>query len=300
MKLQHKKLFGYLLIISLVIILCSCKPSTAVSQRFYFNTYCSITVYQAPENMGEIFEKVWSRMAEIEKHISRTDENSTVSALNRGENIEIDPDTAYMISLSEQFYSLTDGLFSPYLGQVIELWGIGTGDERVPSEAEIQAALAVRKYDFGAVGKGYASDEAAKILKENGIESAIINFGGNVCTVGYKKTGSFSFMKTPFTVGIRNPGSSRSDYLKVVKIHDGCVVTSGIYERAFEVDGKLYGHILNAYTGYPAESAVLSATVTGPLGSICDALSTSCYLLGPQGSEALLELFPDYSVEFVL
>ncbi len=250
--------------------------------------------------MDEVFEKLWLRMTEIEKHISRTDENSTVSALNRGERVEIDTDTAYMIRVAEEFYALTDGLFSPYLGSLIEKWGIGTGDERVPTEEEIRGALAERKYDFGAIGKGYASDEAARILKENGVKSAIINFGGNVCTIGYKKTGPLSFMKTLFSIGIRDPLSDRADYVKVVKVHDLCVVTSGIYERSFEVDGVLYGHILNPYTGYPAEGEVLSATVTGPLGVICDALSTSCFLLGPEGSESLLELFPDYSVEFVL
>lgn len=239
-------------------------------------------------------------MAELEKHISRTDENSTVAALNRGEDVVLDEDTAYMIALSEQFYDLTDGLFSPYLGEVLQLWGIGTGSERVPSEEEIKEALAVKKYDFGAIGKGYASDEAARILKENGIESAIINFGGNVCALGYKKTGPFSFMKSPFTIGIRDPNSDRADYVRTVEVHDESVVTSGIYERSFEIDGKVYGHIFNAYTGSPAESSVLSATVTGPLGVICDALSTACYLLGQEGSASLLELFPDYSVEFII
>ncbi len=130
--------------------------------------------------------------------------------------------------------------------------------------------------DLGGIAKGYIADRLAEFLTDRGVESAVINLGGNVETVGSKEDGS------SWTVGIERPYSDRTELMGKVSLNDGTLVTSGIYERNFEEDGVLYHHVLDPDTGYPAESDLEAVTIMAGRGNsaFCDGLSTVCLILG--------------------
>ncbi len=128
--------------------------------------------------------------------------------------------------------------------------------------------------DLGAIAKGYAADEVAKILKENGVQHAIINLGGNVLTLGG------NLEDKPWKIGIQNPFNQRGEYLGIISVQDETIVTSGTYERYFEQDGKKYHHILDPMTGYPVENDIASVSIITKKSIDGDGNSTSVLLLG--------------------
>ena len=120
-----------------------------------------------------------------------------------------------------------------------------------------------------AIGKGYAADEAAKVLRQSGIKDGIVDLGGNIVVLGKKK------------IGIQNPKSGKTgDYMSIIEVQDCSVVTSGSYERNFSKDGKTYHHILNPKKGYPSDSGLLSATVIFESSQDADAVATTLFTLG--------------------
>ena len=136
--------------------------------------------------------------------------------------------------------------------------------------------------DLGAVAKGYISGRLKEYLRAMDCDSAVINLGGNVSTLGRKPDGSY------FRVGVQKPFSDRGETAAVVEMGEGCVISSGTYERCFEQDGRLYHHILSAKTGYPAETGLTQATVIGSDDMLCDTLSTVCILLGKERAENVI------------
>lgn len=127
--------------------------------------------------------------------------------------------------------------------------------------------------DLGAVGKGYAADEAAAVLRENGVKSALLDFGGNILTIGSKPDGS------PWRVGVRDPDSEGN--LGVLELNGQGVSVSGGYEKYFEgEDGERYWHILDSATGAPARSGLVQTAVVSAESKRCDALSTALFVMG--------------------
>ena len=130
------------------------------------------------------------------------------------------------------------------------------------------------QFDVGAIAKGYIADRLKDFLVKKGVNSAIINLGGNVLCIGSKPDG------TPFKVGIQKPFADRNETEAVMDIAGKSVVSSGIYERCFKQGGKLYHHILNPQTGYPYDNGLISVTIISDQSVDGDALSTTCFALG--------------------
>ncbi|SFI39891.1 thiamine biosynthesis lipoprotein [Treponema bryantii] len=146
-------------------------------------------------------------------------------------------------------------------------------DKADQSTASILTCPAGMQLDFGAIGKGYAGDCAIRLLKENGVKSALLDFGGNIQVFGSKPDGS------DWTVGIKNPWGG--DPVAAVKLRDACMITSGGYERFFTgEDGKKYIHIFDGTTGRPVENELESVTIICRQGIYGDALSTSLFVMG--------------------
>jgi thiamine biosynthesis lipoprotein len=147
--------------------------------------------------------------------------------------------------------------------------------------------------DLGAIAKGYAADELARMLREAGVSRAIIDLGGNIYALGSRspeKTRDSVEAEPPWRIGVQNPLDERGSYAGVLEVHDKSVVTSGIYERYFTgSDGKRYHHILDTTTGYPVDNGILSVTVIAPSSMDADALSTACFALGDEKGLALAE-----------
>ena len=130
--------------------------------------------------------------------------------------------------------------------------------------------------DLGSVAKGYTGDVLAGLLKAYGVESALLDLGGNIQTIGVKPDG------TPWRIGVQDPEGD--GYIGVVSVSGKAVVTSGGYERYFERDGARYWHIIDPATGTPARSGLASVTVVGDAGVVCDALSTALFVMGLDGA----------------
>ena len=129
--------------------------------------------------------------------------------------------------------------------------------------------------DFGGIAKGYASEKARDILSQCNIKSAMINLGGNVCALGHKPDGN------NWKVAIKSPFDSEKQ-LGIVSVHDKAVITSGGYERYFEKDSVRYHHIIDPFTGYPADNGIISVTIISDDPTLADALSTALYVMGKE------------------
>ena len=143
--------------------------------------------------------------------------------------------------------------------------------------------------DLGAIAKGFALDCAAKKLKENGINSCLVNAGGQIYALG-NKSGQ------PWKVGIR--GKNKSEIIGLLELKDQSASTSGNYEQFFFKNGRRYCHIIDPRTGYPVEHRVTSITVISERGLDADALSTTLFVLNQEEGEKLLKKFPKTSAKF--
>lgn len=272
-------------------------------------------------------------ISDYEKVFSRTDPGSELWQVNHAEagaETQISRDLYMVLNQASLIYGLTDGAFDITLGGVSALYDF-SGKQNVPSQEELKEALshtgmekialitdasdllnfsdgtyfAVAKedpelvIDLGAIAKGYIADRAKEYLLEKGVTSAVINLGGNILTVGEKPMTDGSFQT--FNVGIQKPEKGSSVVVKTVSLSDTSLVTSGTYERSFTRDGVFYHHILDAVTGCPFNPLssygldVVSVSVSGPESMICDALSTACFLLGPERAKQAVSAFPGYT-----
>lgn len=269
--------------------------SEASRDLFAMDTYITMTAYGEDPDIA--LEKAASRITELEKLWSVTDAQSDIYAINHsdGEAVAVNNETADIISFTLQMSEKTGGALEPTIYPILSAWGFTMEETRVPTDTEIAALLEKVGYkrvllednvvqleagmmlDLGAVGKGYAGDEAAEVLRANGITSALLDIGGNIQAIGSKPDG------TNWKLGLRDPFSDGT--LGILEISNLAVVTSGMYERYFiSEDGKQYGHIIDPVTGYPAESGLASVTIIAADGRLCDALSTSLFVMGLDGA----------------
>lgn len=258
---------------------------------FAMDTIMEMTAYG--EGGQDALDQVEHLIFTLEDLFSATDQNSEVYAANQGLKVALSDYTADILDQSLALCALTNGALDITVRPIMDAWGFTTSDYRVPDSTEIDALLPFVDYslvtpspdgtltlpagvqiDMGAVAKGYASDLAAQLLAENGINSAILSLGGNVMAVGAKPDGS------NWRVGIKDP-SGNTDYIGVVEVNNKAVVTSGGYERYFTGDdGQVYWHIIDPSTGYPAKTGLSSVTIIGDSGILCDALSTALFVMG--------------------
>ena len=259
---------------------------------FAMDTYMNIRAYgkQAKTAVSLACDKI----EELEQLFSVTEEGSDIFRVNQadGKKTEISKDTANIINKAIQIGEETNGALDITLYPVLKEWGFTTEEYQIPEKERLQLLLNNVDYrqiqlqetqisipkeaeiDLGALAKGYTSDQIIEIFKENGIESALINLGGNVHTIGTKPDGSL------WKIGVRDPFESSGE-ICILSITDCAVITSGTYERYFiGADGKRYWHILNPTDGQPAENGLVSVTIIGKEGLRCDALSTALFVSG--------------------
>lgn len=205
----------------------------------------------------------------------------------------ISEDLASLLSQGLSITRESDGAFDIAIAPLTSLWDFTAEDPKVPDDAAIQKALPLCssdgvtidgqditlpsddiQFDVGAIAKGYIADRLKDFLVKKGVNSAIINLGGNVLCIGSKPNG------TPFKIGIQKPFADRNETEAVMDIAGKSVVSSGIYERCFKQGGKLYHHILNPQTGYPYDNGLISVTIISDQSVDGDALSTTCFALG--------------------
>ncbi len=262
-------------------------------QMFMLDTTVSISLYDTDDE--SILDGAFELCSEYEQLLSRTIPTSDVYRINAadGAPVEVSDATAELIAIALEYARLSDGAFDPTIEPLTALWNITSDSPHVPDADAIAQARALVDWtklsldgntvtlepgmgiDLGGIAKGYIADRIRDYLADSGVTSALINLGGNVLALGNKPDGA------QFTVGVRRPfGASQTDIIGAYRVTDMSVVTSGVYERYFEQDGKLYHHILDADTGYPVDSDVYSVTILSPNSTEGDVLSTICFVLG--------------------
>ena len=211
--------------------------------------------------------------------------------------VQVHPELFELIELGKKHSIAANSHLNIAIGPLVQTWRIGFSDAKLPSEEEIQRLLKITnpeeivlndsnrevylskegmRIDLGALAKGYIADKLKEFLVEQGVQSGIIDLGGNILTIGENPT-----FHRPWRIGIQNPALDRGEHVAVVEVSDASVVTSGIYERQLVVDGKTYHHIFDRTTGYPMETELASITIVAEKSVDCEIWTTRLFGQNP-------------------
>ena len=280
------------LAIACVLGICGCDAAPAYNSALGFYLDAVITISGYADN--EILEVAVALCGEYEKIFSRTVKGSDVWRINHGEGspVRVCGDTAELLTIALEVCEKSGGALDITIAPASDLWDFKADEPEIPDSGELSSAAELVDYtklklegdmvtlpagmaiDLGAVAKGYIADKAAEYLKEKGVESAILNLGGNVVALGCKPDGS------KWSIGIQDPEKENGRAGYSVLVADESVVTSGIYQRGFDKDGVRYHHILDRATGWPVQNGLASVTIIADSSAMADAMSTACFVLG--------------------
>lgn len=277
-----------------------------------FDSVIALTIYDSKDQ--EILDECKSMCHKYDAMFSATNPDSEISKINQagGNPVEVSSETATLIKKGLYYGKLSNGAFDITVGKVSGLWDFTAEDPTIPDAAAIADALEHVDYrkvlvsgntvtmqdpeasiDLGGIAKGYIADQLKKYLEKEGVRHANINLGGNVQTIGGKPDGS------DFNIGIQEPFSETGIPITSVKINDQSIVTSGTYQRYFEKDGTIYHHILDPKTGYPCQNGLSSVTIITDSSLTADALSTTCFVLGPEEGLKLVNQLDNVDAVFI-
>ena len=283
--------------LAMLLLFCGCGKDTedaaAHAQVFAMDTVMDLTVYGSSSDAADALSAAEGEIHRLDALLSRHNENSAVSAINKscGAPVETDSEVLALLKTAVHYSDLTDGAFSVTVAPIMDAWNFMGSNPRVPSRAELDELLThvgddrilltdntvtLEKnmaVDLGGIAKGYTSDRLAALFEEEGVHSAMVSLGGNVYVRGTKPNGS------RWRVAVEDPNDP-GNYLGVLSLSDQFAITSGGYQRYFEQDGVTYYHIIDPHTGDVARSGLLSATVVCGSGTMGDALSTALFVMG--------------------
>ncbi|WP_033570661.1 FAD:protein FMN transferase [Dickeya undicola] len=221
-----------------------------------------------------------------------------------------------LIKRAREVSLLEGSCFNFAIGPVVKCWKIGFQGHSVPPADELRALLALTdphhvvlnaqdcsvwlekagmEIDLGAIAKGYIADVVRQFLYQHHVYHALINLGGNVLALGRPQNGG----QAGWAVGLQKPFGDNGELIGVIHVANKSVVTSGIYERYFECDGRLYHHILDPKTGYPLDNELLSVTIISDASIDGDIYTTLIYGLGVEKGMAYLSRLPHIDAIFV-
>ena len=320
---------------ALLLLFVSChEQPQQVQMEWALGTVCIVNLNEG--GSSELYARIFARIREIDRtmtvHVSEFQDLlgdtgladtlvSGVVAINRQAGIapvRVRADLIEVLERAVYYAGLSSGAFDPTIGPLVQLWNIGTDTQRIPDDDEIAAALELVDWrdliidreegtvflrregmalDLGAIAKGYAADEAARIAREGGAVNSVIDLGGNIMALGRREqqTGEPRLWR----IGIQHPLGDRGSFIGVVPASDTSVVTSGVYERFFESEGRRYHHLLSAASGFPADNGLLSVTVVYPHSMDADALATALFILGFERGRELIDSIPGAEAIFI-
>jgi thiamine biosynthesis lipoprotein len=296
-------------ILAVLAVTACARPVERLSAEFFVmgGIPVHVTAWDVEERRFELAVAACRRRIQtIEASMSVYRANSLASRANRGENVELDVDTAAVVRTALGVARRTGGAFDPTVGPLVELWKAAGQDQRPPTSDDVAAACDLvgwervllsrddpprlslvggARIDLGGVAKGRAADAGLEVLQAHGVDRALVELGGDLALFDRSR------VPRPFTIGIRHPldGNRLLGRLQVAR---GGVVTSGSTERFVEIGGERYGHIFDPRDGYPARG-VLGATVMAPTSAEADAVATALMVLGLEAGLDLVASDPD-------
>ena len=260
----------------------------------------SITLTIFHENAQQLLLQSEQLLHLYKNRFSANDADSELMEINlqAGKKaVQVHPELFELIALGKKHSIAANSHLNIAIGPLVQTWRIGFSDAKLPSEEEIQRLLKITnpegivlndsnrevylskegmRIDLGALAKGYIADKLKEFLVEQGVQSGIIDLGGNILTIGENPT-----FHRPWRIGIQNPLLDRGEHVAVIAVSDASVVTSGIYERQLVVDGKTYHHIFDRTTGYPMETELASITIVAEKSVDCEIWTTRLFGQNP-------------------
>lgn len=293
---------------------CSAKqPYTHDS--FTFDTFVSFTIYDTDGNSTaeEICAGAVGMLNKLDDMLSRTKSDSEITRINGNaysSPVVVDLSTYNMLKSCADLSDLTDGAFDITLGNISDMWGIGKENTAKPDDEELKKLAGKQNYrnivfddenytvsfskdsfslDLGAAAKGYAMDMLDTYLRNSGVTSAVIDFGGSILTIGENNGESWNITIT---------ADETNSPVGTLKTNEGYIATSNGAKRYVEYDGIKYHHIIDPATAYPADSGIKSCTVFSASGLISDALSTAFFVMGADKAK---EFYDKYDIaEYII
>lgn len=269
-------------------------------ESFSLGTYIRIRIYD--EDKEAALDPAFQRIDQLEEQLTTDSEEHTseIEQINAQAGIhpvKVSSDAYQLIKKAAEYSKESAGGFNYTIGAITQLWRIGREDARKPEQSEIEEAIKKVDYhkvtfsdeaqtvflqeagmqiDLGAIAKGYITDEVVKILKQEGVTSAILDLGGNIYVLGKNPNQEDGL----WTVGVQDPNLARGVTIGTLRTTNQTIVTSGIYERKLEVDEQVYHHIFDSTTGYPYDNDLASVSIITNQSIDGDALSTLVYSKG--------------------
>ena len=265
---------------------------------------CSIQFYAAhAEQAQQVIQLVKNDVYRLEARFSRYRDDSFLSEINRvaahAGSIEVDPETAGLLDYAATCYQQSEGLFDVTSGILRQAWNFKSNT--IPDSGVIESLLekigwekvnwrapkltftvAGMEIDLGGVVKEYATDRAASLCREAGVQYGVVNLGGDIKIIGPHDDGS------PWRIAIKHPRNPEG-VLTTLILDSGAVASSGDYERCITLNGVRYGHVLNPKTGWPV-NYMAAVSVIGEFCVVAGSASTIAMLKQEQGAMWLQDL----------
>jgi len=290
------------------------KPIKNIVSGEIFGTYYNIQFFD--EEKIDYSKQYDSLFFEINKSTSTYIPTSDISKINKGDTtVVVDHHFTKVFNTSKEIYDTTEGFFDPTVGVLVNAWDFGPEgkiasldslkiDDLMQSVGFHNLSLNKGKIsnpkkafiDFNAIGKGYALDVLADFLNNKGHQNYLIDIGGEIIAKGINVESS-----NLWRVGIEEPNFDGSQsHNKIIELDNSAMATSGVYRKfKIDVNGEKYSHILDAKTGYPSKTNILSVSVIAPNCATADAYATAFKAMGIVRTTELLKSHPELQVYFI-
>lgn len=277
------------------------RPYRTASGEIFGTTYTA--TYQADSDMAHTIRQA---LEEVDRSLSTFNPSSTIAAINRGGDPQVDPLFKAVFTLALKVSGDTGGAFDITVAPLVNLWGFGFKSGQQPTDRAVDSLRSIVGYqrvsltpdgrvskadprielDCAAIAKGFGADRAALALKRGGAGNYMVEVGGEIVARGENAEGK------PWRIGVAkpddDPSQAQGTLQAVITIGDRAVATSGNYRNFYYRDGRKYAHTIDPKTGRPVQHSLLSATVTAPDCATADAYATAFMVMGEEKARQTL------------
>lgn len=304
------------LVIGTILILNESKqeqPQYRTAQGLVFGTRYNVTyLYNA-----DLQPDIDHTLALVDSALSMFNAESTISAVNRSESIQV-TDTMFLkvYRRAMEISAMTGGAFDITVAPAVNAWGFGFKHAENIRQATIDSLMEITGYhkiheqdglitkddprimlDCSAIAKGFGSDMVAAMFRSKGIKDFMVEIGGEIVVSGHNPKGNL------WGIGISKPVddslSINNELQTVIKVSDIAMATSGNYRNFYVKNGRKYAHTIDPHTCQPVSHSLLSATVFAPDCATADALATSMMVMGLDSAQALLSRHPEFQAYLI-